>query len=112
VALNTEGRVHLVDGDNVEIFPAFALIRLAAYIQSQYCAWRAVRLCAGVGQLLLLPHLSAHLASATFSDADHAANIAQQRGDRAGRVGGSRGSGHDALQFEKFPTQGRVAKIK
>ena len=34
--------------------------------------------------------------------------------DSVGRIGGSRGgpAGHDALQFKKFPTEGRVAKIK
>jgi hypothetical protein len=58
-------------------------------------------------------NLSSHLASATFSDADHAANIAQQA--RMIQIAGSPDRvipGHDILQFQKFPTQGRVANIK
>jgi hypothetical protein len=58
-------------------------------------------------------NLSSHLASATFSDADHAANIATQ--SRMIELAGSPDRvvpGHDALQFQKFPTEGRVAKIK
>jgi hypothetical protein len=55
------------------------------------------------------------LASATFSDADHAANIAAQ--SRMIELAGSADRvvpGHDALQFQKFPTSadGRIAKIK
>jgi len=58
-------------------------------------------------------NLSAHLASATFSESDHPANIAQQArmiqlADSPDRVI----PGHDSLQFEKFPTKGRVANIK
>jgi hypothetical protein len=58
-------------------------------------------------------NLAEHKASATFSDADHAANIqAQQRMiELAGSVDRVV-PGHDALQFQKFPTEGRVAKIK
>jgi hypothetical protein len=58
-------------------------------------------------------NLDKHLASATFSDADHAANIAQQA--RMIQLAGSPDRvvpGHDILQFQKFPTTGRVAKIK
>ena len=58
-------------------------------------------------------NLSSHLASATFSDADHPANIAAQA--RMIELAGSADRvvpGHDALQFQKFPTEGRVAKIK
>jgi hypothetical protein len=58
-------------------------------------------------------NLAENKASATFSDADHPANInAQQRMiELAGSVDRVV-PGHDALQFEKFPTEGRVAKIK
>jgi hypothetical protein len=58
-------------------------------------------------------NLTAHLASATFSGADHAANIAQQ--SRKIQLAGSPDRvvpGHDALQFEKLPTSGRVATIR
>ena len=58
-------------------------------------------------------NLEKHLASATFSDADHAANIANQA--RMIKLAGSAERvvpGHDGLQFERFPTQGRVATIR
>jgi hypothetical protein len=58
-------------------------------------------------------NLAEHKASATFSDADHAANIKAQ--ERMIQLAGSVDRvvpGHDALQFQKFPTHGRVATIK
>jgi glyoxylase-like metal-dependent hydrolase (beta-lactamase superfamily II) len=115
VALNTKGRVHLVDGDNVEIFPG-----IRAYTGSRHTYASQYLRVAGSPSYVLASdncyfylNLSTHLASATFSDADHAANIAQQA--RMIELAGSVDRvvpGHDALQFEKFPTQGRVAKIK
>jgi hypothetical protein len=53
------------------------------------------------------------MASATFTDADHVANIAAQ--SRMIELAGSPDRvvpGHDILQFQKFPTDGRVATIK
>jgi hypothetical protein len=61
----------------------------------------------------LYRNLSTHLPSATFSDADHPANVAAQ--SRMIQLAGSTDRilpGHDILQFQKFPTQGRVATIK
>jgi hypothetical protein len=61
----------------------------------------------------LYRNLAEHKASATFSDADHAANIQAQ--ERMIQLAGSVDRvvpGHDALQFQKFPTKGRVATIK
>jgi hypothetical protein len=61
----------------------------------------------------LYRNLAEHKASGTFSNADLAANIANQ-----GRMIELAGSpdrvipGHDALQFVRFPTQGRIAHIK
>ena len=115
VRLNTEGRVHLVDGDNVEIFPG-----IRAYTGARHTyASQYLRIDGHPPYVLasdnvyLYMNLSTHLASATFSDADHAANIANQA--RMIELAGSPDRvvpGHDALQFEKFPTNGRVAKIK
>jgi glyoxylase-like metal-dependent hydrolase (beta-lactamase superfamily II) len=115
VDLNTKGRVHLVDGDNVEIFPG-----IRAYTGSRHTyASQYLRVAGSPSYVLasdncyLYFNLSHRLASATFSPADHAANIAQQA--RMIELAGSADRvvpGHDALQFEKFPTQGRVAKIK
>ena len=115
VKLNTEGRVHLIDGDNVEIFPG-----IRAYTGSRHTYSSEYIRVDGHPPFVLASdnvyfylNLSAHLASATFSDADHAANIAQQA--RMIQLAGSVDRvvpGHDMLQFERFPTQGRVAKIK
>jgi hypothetical protein len=113
--LNTEGRVHLVDGDNVEIFPG-----IRAYTGSRHTyASQYLRVEGNPSYVLasdnvyLYYNLTAHLASATFSAADHAANIAQQA--RMIQLAGSVDRvvpGHDILQFQKFPTTGRVATIK
>jgi len=115
VKLNTEGRVHLIDGDNVEIFPG-----IRAYTGSRH-TYASQYLCiAGHPAFVLASdnayfylNLSKRLASATFSEADHAANIAQQA--RMFELAGSPDRvvpGHDMLQFQRFPTTGRVAKIK
>jgi glyoxylase-like metal-dependent hydrolase (beta-lactamase superfamily II) len=113
--LNTEGRLRLVDGDNVEIFPG-----IRAYSGSRHTyASQYLRVDGNPPFVLasdncyLYLNLSSHLASATFSDADHAANIAQQ--SRMIALAGSPDRvvpGHDPLQFQRFPTEGRVAKIK
>src|SRR5271170_7981463 len=80
VKLNTEGRLHLVDGDNVEIFPGIRAYSGARHTYaSQY-----LRVDGSPPYVLASDNayfylnLTSHLASATFSDADHAANIAQQ----------------------------------
>ena len=113
--LNTEGRVRLVDGDNAEIFPG-----IRAYTGSRHTyASQYLRVDGNPPFVLasdncyLYLNLSTHLASATFSDADHPANIAQQA--RMISLAGSPDRvvpGHDALQFQRFPTEGRVATIK
>jgi glyoxylase-like metal-dependent hydrolase (beta-lactamase superfamily II) len=113
--LNTEGRVHLINGDNVEIFPG-----IRAYTGSRHTyASQYLRVDGNPPYVLASDNvyfylnLSAHLASATFSDADHAANIAQQ--SRMIQLAGSPDRvvpGHDLLQFQKFPTKGRIATIR
>jgi glyoxylase-like metal-dependent hydrolase (beta-lactamase superfamily II) len=113
--LNTEERLRLVNGDNVELFPG-----IRAYTGSRHTyASQYLRVDGNPPFVLasdncyLYLNLSSHLASATFSDADHAANIAQQ--SRMIALAGSPDRvvpGHDPLQFQKFPTEGRVAKIK
>jgi glyoxylase-like metal-dependent hydrolase (beta-lactamase superfamily II) len=115
VRLNTEGRLHLVDGDNVEIFPG-----IRAYTGARHTyASQYIRVEGNPPYILasdncyLYRNLTEHKASATFSDADHAANIKNQA--RMIELAGSVDRilpGHDALQFQKFPTEGRVAHIK
>ena len=113
--LNTEGRVHLINGDNIEIFPG-----IRAYTGSRHTyASEYLRVDGNPPYVLASDNvyfylnLSAHLASATFSEGDHAANIAQQA--RMIQLAGSADRvvpGHDLLQFQKFPTTGRIATIR
>ena len=115
VQLNTEGRIRLVDGDNVEIVPG-----IRAYTGARHTyASQYVRVEGNPNFVLasdncyLYRNLSSHMASATFSEADHPANIAAQ--SRMIELAGSADRvvpGHDALQFQKFPTDGRIAQIK
>jgi glyoxylase-like metal-dependent hydrolase (beta-lactamase superfamily II) len=111
VRLNTEGRVRLIGGDDVKIFPG-----IRAYIGGRHTYASQYPLVEGTPSFVLASdntylyrNLEAHMASATFSDTDHAANIKNQ--ERMIQLAGSIDRvipGHDALQFQKFPTQGRV----
>lgn len=116
VKLNTEGRLRLVDGDDVELFPG-----IRAYTGGRHTyAAQYLRIQGSPTFVLasdncyLYRNLLEHKASATFSDTDHAANIRNQ--DRMIQLAGGDLNrvipGHDALQFVKYPTTGRVAKIK
>ena len=115
VRLNTEGRLRLVDGDNVEILPGIrAFVGSRHTFASQYLRIDGkLPFVLASDNVYFYRNLAEHKASATFSDADHPANInAQQRMiELAGSVDRVV-PGHDALQFQKFPTEGRVAKIK
>jgi glyoxylase-like metal-dependent hydrolase (beta-lactamase superfamily II) len=115
VQLNTEGRLHLIGGDNIEIFPGIRAYTGARHTYaSQYLRIEGhPNYVLASDNVYFYLNLSSHLASDTFSDADHPANIANQA--RMIELAGSADRvvpGHDMLQFQKFPTQGRVAKIK
>jgi glyoxylase-like metal-dependent hydrolase (beta-lactamase superfamily II) len=115
VKLNTEGRLHLVDGDNVEIFPGIRAYTGARHTYaSQYLRVEGnPPFVLASDNCYLYRNLAEHKASATFSKADEPGNIKNQ--ERMIQLAGSPERvipGHDALQFQKFPTQGRVAKIK
>ena len=115
VRLNTEGRLRLVDGDDVEILPGIRAYTGARHtFASQY-----IRVDGNPSFVLasdncyLYRNLMEHKASATFSEADQAGNIKNQL--RMIELAGSAERvipGHDMFQFQKFPTEGRVAKIK
>jgi len=116
VRLNTQGRLRLVDGDNVEIFPG-----IRAYTGGRHTfASQYLRVDGNPPFVLasdnvyLYRNLAEHKASATFSDADHATNIAAQ--SRMIELAGGNPDrvipGHDAAQFQKYPTEGRIARIK
>lgn len=112
---NIEGRVRLVDGDGVEILPGIRAYTGARHtFASQY-----IRVDSDPPFVLasdncyLYRNLAEHKASATFSEADRPANIQNQA--RMIELAGSPDRvvpGHDPGQFEKFPTQGRIARIR
>lgn len=115
VQLNTEGRLHLIDGDNVEIFPGIRAYTGARHTYaSQYLRVEGnPPFVLASDNCYLWRNLAEHKASATFSEADQPANIKNQA--RMIELAGSPERvipGHDALQFQKFPTQGRIARIK
>lgn len=115
VKLNTEGRLRLVDGDNVEIFPGIRAYTGARHTYaSQYLRVDGnPPFVLASDNVYLYRNLAEHAASATFNDADHAANVAAQA--RMIELAGSPDRvvpGHDALQFQKFPTHGRIAQIR
>ena len=115
VQLNIEGRLHLVDGDNVEIFPGIRAYTGARHTYaSQYLRVEGnPPFVLASDNCYLWRNLAEHKASATFSEADHAANIRNQA--RMIELAGSPERvipGHDALQFQRYPTEGRIAQIK
>jgi glyoxylase-like metal-dependent hydrolase (beta-lactamase superfamily II) len=115
VRINTEGRLRLVDGDDVEILPGIRAYTGARHTYaSQYLRIDGTPpFVLASDNVYLFRNLTSRLASATFSDADHAANVAAQR--RMIDLAGSPDRiipGHDALQFQRFPTQGRIARVR
>jgi glyoxylase-like metal-dependent hydrolase (beta-lactamase superfamily II) len=115
VQWNTEGRIRLVNGDDVEIFPGIRAYTGARHTYaSQYLRVKGnPTFVLASDNCYLYRNLSSHMASATFSEADHGANIAAQ--SRMIELAGSADRvvpGHDILQFQKFPSDGRVATIK
>jgi glyoxylase-like metal-dependent hydrolase (beta-lactamase superfamily II) len=115
VKLNTEGRIHLVDGDDVEIFPGIRAYTGARHTYaSQFIRVEGkLPFVLASDNVYLYRNLAEHKPSATFTEADYPANLAAQ--ERMIRLAGSADRivpGHDALQFAKFPTQGRIAQIR
>ncbi len=115
VRLNTEGRLRLIDGDNIEIFPGIRAYTGARHTYaSQYLRIEGhPPFVLASDSCYLYRNLVEHKASDTFSEADYPANIKNQ--ERMIQLAGSPDRvvpGHDALQFRKFPTKGRVAQIK
>ena len=114
--LNTGGRLQLIDGDDVEIFPGIRAYTGARHTYaSQYLRVDGdPPFVLASDNCYLYRNLSEHKASATFSEADHVANIRNQ--ERMIQLAGGNPDrvipGHDALQFQKYPTRGRIAKIK
>jgi glyoxylase-like metal-dependent hydrolase (beta-lactamase superfamily II) len=115
VKLNTEGRVRLVDGDDVEILPGIRVYTGGRHTYaSQYMLVEgSPPFVLASDNVYLYRNLAEHRPSATFTESDYPANLKAQE-----RMIGLAGSsdrivpGHDALQFQKFPTHGRIADIR
>jgi len=115
VRLNTEGRLRLVEGDNVEIFPGIRAYTGARHtFASQYLRIDGnPPFVLASDNVYLYRNLAEHKPSETFNKADYPANLKSQ--ERMAKLAASPDRivpGHDALQFQKFPVQGRVAKIR
>ena len=115
VRINTEGRVRLVDGDDREIAPGIRLFTGARHtFASQYLLVQGDEpWVLASDNVYLYRNLEDNAASATFAESDHAANVAAQR--RMIELAGSANRvlpGHDALQFERFPSDGRIARVR
>jgi glyoxylase-like metal-dependent hydrolase (beta-lactamase superfamily II) len=115
VRRNTLGQVRLVNGDDALILPG-----IRAYTGSRHTfASQYIRVAGDPAFVLasdncyLYENLRQHRASATFEKADQPGNIAQQA--RMISLAGSVDRvvpGHDPEEFVKFPTTGRIARIK
>jgi glyoxylase-like metal-dependent hydrolase (beta-lactamase superfamily II) len=115
VQINTDGRLRLVGGDNVEFLPGLRLFTGSRHtFQSQYLLVEGeTNIVLASDNVYLYRNLEERAASATFDASDHPANIAAQ--ERMAQLAGSMERivpGHDALQFVRYPTEGRIATIK
>jgi glyoxylase-like metal-dependent hydrolase (beta-lactamase superfamily II) len=115
VRANTDGRLHLIGGDDIEIFPG-----IRAYTGGRHTYASQYLLVQGKRRFVLASdncylylNLTSHRASGTFSSEDDAANVTNQQ--RMIRLAGSPDRvipGHDLLQFERYHAVGRVAVIQ
>jgi glyoxylase-like metal-dependent hydrolase (beta-lactamase superfamily II) len=115
VKLNTEGRLRLVDGDDVEILPG-----IRAYTGGHHTYASEYLLIDGSPRFVLASdnayfyrNLQTHMASAAFTAEFEPANIKNQ--ERMIQLAGSIDRvipGHDPQQFQKYPAKDRVATIK
>jgi len=115
VKRNMNHKVVLIDGDNREIFPGiFAYTGARHTYASQYILIKGhpTYLLAS-DNCYLYRNIDEMSPIATFDVVDRAANVAALKrmitlaGDKEHVV-----PGHDMMQFQRFPTEGRVAKIK
>lgn len=115
VRRNTLGRVRLIAGDDVEVLPGIRAFTGARHtFASQYVRVEGPPAFVLASDNCYLYHnLEQRLAGATFLPEDRAGNIAALT--RMIELAGSPERvvpGHDMLQFERFPGDGRVARIR
>jgi glyoxylase-like metal-dependent hydrolase (beta-lactamase superfamily II) len=115
LTLNTQGRLRLVDGNDVGILPDLRVYTGSRHtFASQYLRVGGERpFVLASDNCYLYRNLTERKASATFREEDRPANIAQQA--RMIELAGAEDRvvpGHDPKQFQLYPTQGRVARIR
>ena len=115
VKANTEGRLRLIDGDDVEFLPGIRAYTGArhTYASQYFRVEGPPAFVFASDNCYLYRNLEARAASATFSEADRPGNIAAQA--RMIELAGARERvvpGHDPQQFTRFPAEGRVARIR
>jgi glyoxylase-like metal-dependent hydrolase (beta-lactamase superfamily II) len=115
VRRNLRGQVRLVNGDDQEILAGIRAYTGARHtFASQYLRVEGEpAFVLASDNCYLYENLKSHRASATFDRADEAANVEAQL--RMVTLAGSADRvvpGHDPAQFQRFPTNGRVARIR
>ena len=115
VRLNTAGRLRLIEGDDVELFPGIRAYTGGRHtFASQYLRVEGhPPFVLASDNVYLYRNMIEHKASATFSESDYPANLTNQK--RMIELAGSIDRvipGHDALQTQKYPTEGRITRIK
>jgi glyoxylase-like metal-dependent hydrolase (beta-lactamase superfamily II) len=112
---NTQGKLRLIDGDNREIIPGIRVFVGARHtFASQYIRVEGnpVFVLAS-DNCYLYRNLETRTAIPTFDPADADGNVKAL--DRMLSLAGTLERvvpGHDALMFKRFPTKGRIAKMK
>ena len=115
VRRNLAGQVRWVAGDDVEVVPGIRAYTGARHTYaSQYIRVDGAQpFVLASDNCYLYRNLDDRAASATFEQADRAANLAAQL--RMIELAGSPERvvpGHDPLQFDRFPAEGRIASIR
>ena len=115
VRLNTAGRLRLIEGDDVELFPGIRAYTGGRHtFASQYLRVEGhPPFVLASDNVYLYRNMIEHKPSATFSESDYPANLTNQKRmiELAGAVDRVI-PGHDALQTQKYPTEGRITRIK
>ncbi len=115
VRRNLAGQVAPIDGDDVEVLPGIRAYTGARHTYaSQYILVEgAERFVLASDNCYLFRNLETRTAGATFLPSDRAGNeAALSRMERLAGAAGRVVPGHDPEQFARFPTQGRVARIR
>jgi len=112
---NTQGKLRLIDGDNQEIIPDIRVFVGARHtFASQYIQVEGdPTFVLASDNCYLYRNLETRTAIPTFDPADADGNVKAL--DRMLSLAGAPERvvpGHDPLMFKRFPTKGRIAKIK